>query len=239
MLGTLLESNARPPRRGAGMVASIAIHTVLIGGALAATAAAKSRDRRGMEPPPAIVYTPSTLLPAQPAPRRKTGRRAIAADAGRLPDAQRAIRYVPESLLGRTIDVDTEQPLELDAGAPTCLVRCDRSPGGEAVGAGGLDTVPATVATVDRGAALISPPRPRYPEQLRAAGVTGRVVVRLVVDTVGRVEPGTAVVREASHDLFAREVLAILPALRFVAARAGARKVRMLVDLPFEFRLNE
>jgi periplasmic protein TonB len=69
--------------------------------------------------------------------------------------------------------------------------------------------------------------------------MTGRVVVRLIVDTVGRVEPASVVIRESSHDLFAQAVRAVLPSLRFVPAEAGGRKVRMLVDLPFEFRLNE
>jgi protein TonB len=69
--------------------------------------------------------------------------------------------------------------------------------------------------------------------------VTGRVVVRLVVDTVGRVEPATITIRESSHDLFTQAVRAILPALRFVPAEAGGRRVRMLVDIPFEFRLNQ
>jgi protein TonB len=86
---------------------------------------------------------------------------------------------------------------------------------------------------------MLAPPRPRYPDQLRAAGVTGRVVVRLVVDTAGRVELASVTVREASHDLFAQAVRAVLPSLRFTAAEAGGRKIRMLVDLPFEFRLRD
>lgn len=102
-----------------------------------------------------------------------------------------------------------------------------------------VGNAPATAETVDKVAAMVLPPRPRYPDQLRAAGVTGRVIVRLVVDTAGRVEPGSVMIRESSHDLFAEAVRAVLPSLRFVPAEAGGRKVRMLVDLPFEFRLRE
>jgi hypothetical protein len=47
------------------------------------------------------------------------------------------------------------------------------------------------------------------------------------------------VIRESSHDLFAQAIRAVLPSLRFTPAVAGGRKVRMLVDLPFEFRLND
>jgi protein TonB len=91
---------------------------------------------------------------------------------------------------------------------------------------------------VDRIARLLTEPRPHYPEQLRSAGVSGRVVVQFTVDTLGLVEPGSVVVREAAHELFADAVRAVLPALRFRAAEAGGHRVRMLVELPFEFRLD-
>jgi protein TonB len=59
-----------------------------------------------------------------------------------------------------------------------------------------------------------------------------------VVDTLGRVEAQSIVIREAAHDLFATAVRAVLPALRFRPAEAGGHRVRMLVELPFEFRLD-
>jgi periplasmic protein TonB len=240
VLGTLLESNARRPRRRAGLVASIVIHTLIIGGALAATAAAKSRNpghRR--PPPPTIIYTRQDPRPAPPKSRVHGRGRAVISERRLIPHyVGQRITYVSDSLFRQPVDIAGETPLGIDSLSSACLLRCrlrfDRD--SSHPGDGGR---PATIATVDRAAALVSPPRPRYPELLRAAGVTGRVIVRLVVDTLGRVEPGSIVVRESSHDLFAGAVRAILPALRFVPAEAGGRRVRMLVDLPFEFRLNE
>ncbi len=239
MLRILLESDAHRPRRRAGLTASILTHTVLIGGALVATASARSRGAQDEAAPPPIIHFQRRELPASPLLRSESPRRPDATTTSRPlpPEVGRIITFFPDSLFRDRVDVDLGQRVGVDTGSVLCLVRCARSIGVDSTASVG--GAPATLATVDRGAALIAPPRPRYPEQLRAAGVTGRVIVRLVVDTLGRVEPASVLIRESSHDLFTQSVRAILPALRFVAAEGGGRKVRMLVDLPFEFRLNE
>jgi periplasmic protein TonB len=238
VLRTLLESQAHRPRRKAGLTASILIHTLIIGGALAATASARSGREQNEATPAPIIHYQRRELPAPRVPRSEASRPSDATSTSRQLPLQvgRTITYFPDSLLRSRIDVDLAQRVGLDTGSVLCLVRC-----GQPIGhsPGDIGGAPATLATVDRRAALLAPPRPRYPEQLRAAGVTGRVIVRLVVDTLGRVEMGTVVIRESGHDLFAQSVHAVLPALRFIAAEAGGRKVRMLVDLPFEFRLNQ
>jgi periplasmic protein TonB len=241
VLRTLFESNARRPRRRAGLVASIAIHTILIGGALAATAAANARPgREPIAPPPTIIYTPRDITPASNSPSRKASRRPTVLQPTRVPpDVGRTVSYFPDSVLRRMVDIDGEWLLPIDTALASCLIRCQAGSAGDSIDAPGRGGMPATRATVDRAAVIVSTPRPRYPEQLRAAGVTGRVLVRLVVDTLGRVEPASVVLRESSHDLFARAVLVTLSGLRFIPAESGGRRVRMLVDLPFEFRLNE
>jgi protein TonB len=237
MLGTLLESNAPRQRRRASTMASIAIHTAVIVSAIVATASAKPEPRRAerrWENPP--VYVPiregdRRSREASPT-RRPTS--ALWSEDMRPPD-KLILTYVPNPPSNLLTDIDPATLL----GADTLAPGGPRGPiGGELVGPP-LGDRPATAATVDRAAALLAPPRPRYPDQLRAAGVTGRVIVRLVVDTTGRVEPASVVIRESSHDLFAQAVRAVLPGLRFAPAEAGGRRVRMLVDLPFEFRLEE
>lgn len=236
MLGTLLESNAPRQRRRASIAASIAVHTAVIAVGIFATASAKPEPRpteRPWEEPP--VYIPIATADQRTtegaATRRSTSEPWL--EEVRPPD-KLILKYVPDDISQPLTEIDPAGLLANDTLGPS-------GPQGR-IGAESLRPLgdqPATTASVDKVAALLAPPRPRYPDQLRAAGVTGRVVVRLVVDTIGRVEPASVVIRESSHELFAQAVRAVLPALRFAAAEAGGRKVRMLVDLPFEFQLKE
>ena len=86
--------------------------------------------------------------------------------------------------------------------------------------------------------ALGDGPRPRYPDLLRSAGVEGEVLAQFVVDTSGRVEPGSIRVLRTSHPLFAQAVERVLPLARFVPAEAGSRRVRQLVQQPFAFAMQ-
>lgn len=76
---------------------------------------------------------------------------------------------------------------------------------------------------------------PRYPEILLAAGVEGQVLAQFVVDTLGRVESGSFKVIRSDHELFSAAVQSAAPALRFLPAEVGGRKVKQLVQQPFVF----
>ena len=80
---------------------------------------------------------------------------------------------------------------------------------------------------------------PRYPDILRSAGVEGEVLAQFVVDTLGRVEPGSFKVIRKSHDLFEAAVRSALPQMRFLPAEVGGRKVKQLVQQPFVFALQK
>jgi protein TonB len=240
MLRTLLESNARRQRRRAGTLVSIALHTALIGGAVVATASARSRSARELNPPDSrLVYARTPPPTSEPGPVSPPDQRRRSGQPGGpwvLPGPRWTLKYAPDSLVGPQVDIDPGRMLAGDTLA-LCILPCQDRSGDDLTRSRGGDE-PATIATVDRAAAMLAHPRPRYPDQLRAAGVTGRVVIRLVVDTMGRVEPASVVIRESSHDLFTQAVRAVVPSLRFRSAETGSRKVRMLVDLPFEFRLD-
>jgi periplasmic protein TonB len=79
---------------------------------------------------------------------------------------------------------------------------------------------------------------PRYPDMLRSANVEGEVLVQFVVDTTGRAEMGTFKVLKSSHDLFTNSVRQALASMRFYAAEIGGRKVKQLVQQPFNFTLT-
>jgi protein TonB len=78
----------------------------------------------------------------------------------------------------------------------------------------------------------------RYPEMLRSAKVEGEVLVQFVVGAEGRYEPGTLKVLKSSHELFAQAVTNAVPAMRFVPAQIGGRKVRQVVQQPFTFAIS-
>ncbi len=76
---------------------------------------------------------------------------------------------------------------------------------------------------------------PRYPETLRSARVEGTALVQFVVDTAGRVEPGSVKVLKSDHALFSAAVRTALDSMRFVPAETSGRKVRQLVQQLFRF----
>jgi periplasmic protein TonB len=79
---------------------------------------------------------------------------------------------------------------------------------------------------------------PRYPEALRAASIEGEVLAQFVVDAAGRAEPATFKVLKSAHELFTASVKDCLPGMRFLPAEVGGRKVKQLVQQPFQFVLQ-
>lgn len=79
---------------------------------------------------------------------------------------------------------------------------------------------------------------PRYPDMLRSANVEGEVLMQFVVDTTGRVEMNNLKVLKTSHDLFTNAVRQHLATARFYPAEIGGRKVKQLVQQPFNFTLT-
>jgi TonB family protein len=81
-------------------------------------------------------------------------------------------------------------------------------------------------------------PGPVYPPSLRDARVEGEVVAQIVVDTSGRMMPGSFKVLRSTDTLFTKAVRDALDEMRFVPAEVGGRKVRQLLELPFQFQLT-
>jgi TonB family protein len=81
-------------------------------------------------------------------------------------------------------------------------------------------------------------PRPLHPDMLRSANIEGEVLAQFVVDTTGRADMTTFKVLKSSHDLFTNAVRSTLPNMRFYPAEIGGRKVKQLVQMPFQFTLT-
>jgi periplasmic protein TonB len=85
--------------------------------------------------------------------------------------------------------------------------------------------------------ALPDNPPPRFPEELRARHIEGEVLAQFVVDTTGYPDTLTFKVFKTRHPLFTSAVRAALPTMRFTPAEVGGRKVKQLVQMPFNFEL--
>lgn len=89
-----------------------------------------------------------------------------------------------------------------------------------------------------RAAALPGNPQPVYPSALKGARTEGQVLVMVVVDTSGRADMQSFKVLQSSHDLFTQSVKAALAQWRFSPAEVHGRRVRQVVQIPFEFRVS-
>ena len=79
---------------------------------------------------------------------------------------------------------------------------------------------------------------PAYPDMLRTAGIEGQVLAQFVVDTTGRADMSTFKALKSDNDLFTTAVKNALQRMRFLPAEVGGRKVKQLVQQPFQFSLN-
>jgi periplasmic protein TonB len=82
-------------------------------------------------------------------------------------------------------------------------------------------------------------PAPRYPDMLRSANVEGEVLAQFVVDTTGKADMREFKVLKSTHDLFTNAVKAALPNMKFYPAEVGGKKVKQLVQMPFQFSLTK
>jgi periplasmic protein TonB len=78
---------------------------------------------------------------------------------------------------------------------------------------------------------------PDYPDELRDVAMDGIVVVRFVLDTLGRPEPGSIAVVSATNAAFVTQVRTSLGRLRFTPAKLVGRLVRARIEQRFDFHL--
>ena len=148
------------------------------------------------------------------------------------PDAPPRLPSVPEPLsLGTIPSIETGQTRVLPgfpaSGALESVIN---------VGDAGVRVDPASTLVVnDEPAVLLEPPVLDYPPVMRNVGLAGLVMLEFVVDSSGRVEPGSARVVETTHPAFTAAVLKALPDARFRPGRSGGQPVRQLVRQSFRF----
>lgn len=270
----LLESGARPYGSKKGVALSVGLHGLIIGAAIAATAAAASMPAHEkieehplvyvappppaaepvhVAPPPPAAKTPKASK--APAVKRVEAPRPKPAQAQPVPKAPAAIAIpaptkVPVSI--PTIDVKTPAigdivvapaPDRIAASGSAHRTSSESSGEVEESSGRGLNSGSAARAysenEVDRTVEVVRAPEPRYPDALRSADLEGAVVMRFIVGTNGRVEPGSIKVLSSPHKQFSDAVRDALLNAKFRPAQAGGHAVRQLVEQSFSFRLQK
>lgn len=129
------------------------------------------------------------------------------------------------------------------AGIPAPPVPASSSRGeGERSGGGGNTTYSAKL--VDEQAELLNRGDVarvlvrRYPENLRNAGIEGRVVVQFIVGRNGRVEPGSIRVISSTEQEFVEATRTALQEFRFRPAKKQGQTVRQVVQIPVTWQVN-
>jgi hypothetical protein len=87
-------------------------------------------------------------------------------------------------------------------------------------------------------AELVKSPVFEHPRLLVEAGIAGRVVLKFIIDTTGRIEPTSIKVLEESHPLYAQSAVAGVVSAEFRPAHFGAAAVRQLTRLPVNFAVS-
>ncbi len=92
-----------------------------------------------------------------------------------------------------------------------------------------MEPIPLNLADIRRSI--------EYPKEARDQGIQGKVLVKVLIDTLGNLEQYELV--NSAHPLLVQAVLAKLPALRFSPARKEGRAQKFWVNLPFQFTLQK
>jgi TonB family protein len=224
MFHALIESGPRDSIRAQRYVVSVGVHGLAIVAAAMLTRASTGSVR----PKPVPIAHPFVLPPAVP---------AVPAPSRPFPLPRRSNDWQP------VVDGPPPAlpPVSLGEGLPTVgdlLQRGDFGHGnlgfvaGDSAGA----VLPAT--EVDDPVAVIRQPPPRYPAILAQAGVRGTVRLSYVVDTTGRVEPGSVSTIASSHPAFDEAAREAVLESRFKSAILRGRPVRQLVTQTISFHLR-
>lgn len=233
----LPESKPQRQRRLGGAVVSTVVHLVFIALAVRATGLEAETAPETTPVPPIFIAPPEPTPSPEPVVRRSNDTPASESPAPTvpptpaLPDFAEIVPNIPPP--GQAIDLEAwDRRARVAAESPIAAAGTGGSPNG----AGGS---PMPEYLVEKPIlAIPGTSTPRYPSMLQSAGVEGDVRAQFVVDTLGRVEPGSVKILEKSHDLFGTAVRDALMRARFAPAEAGGRKVRQLAEQIFTFRIT-
>src|SRR5215204_2477029 len=235
MFNNLLESKPKKEKRGGGTMASIVLHSVLVGLAVYATANAAIQNEKPRQEKIDFVETPKD----EPPPPKDEPPPPPPPDVVAAPPPPKGFQVLtaPVEIPDVIPDIDLNKKVTDEADFSGKGVA-----GGTSKGvAGGTPTGDQAYFEFQVEKPVVAAPgscQPKYPEMLRSAGVGGEVQAQFVVDTTGRVEQKSFKVLKSDNELLTGAVRSALSCLRFLPAEAGGRRVRQLVQQPYSFNVG-
>jgi len=237
MFNNLIESKAKRQKRIGGSITSIVMHAAVVAGLVVVTANAGIKEEEKVEEKVDFVEVkpdePKPVEPEKPPPPP---------DAVVAPPPPKGFQVLsaPIEIPNVIPDIDLSKKVTDEADFSGKGVA-----GGVAKGVeGGKGPVPQgdqPYFDFQVEKPVVAAPGsqgPSYPDMLRSAGIEGQVLAQFVVDTTGRADMSTFKALRSDNDLFTTAVKNALGRMRFLPAEVGGRKVKQLVQQPFQFSLN-
>ncbi len=229
MFNQLLESKAKKEKMAGGTVFSIVLHTVLIAGAVYATARAGVKDEKAKaekiqfvemkkEPPktPDKPPPPKEVVVKPPPPK---GFQVLRAPV-------RIDIKIPEIDLSKAVTNESDfSGKGVKGGTGSGVV-------------GGVANANQTYFEfqVEKPAEMLSDsPKPKYPSVLESSGIAGEVQAQFVVSSSGKADMDSFKVLKSTNELFTQAVKNVLPRMKFSPAMIGGKPVNQLVQQSFQF----
>ena len=236
MFNNLLESQAKKQKRLGGSITSIVLHTAVVIGLVVVTKNAGIVNEKPKEEKVDFVEVKKDE-PKPPEPEKPPPPDVVAAPP---PPKGFQVLSAPVEIPNVIPDIDLSKKVTDEADFSGKGVA-----GGIAKGVeGGKGPVPQGDQPyfdfqVEKPVVMAPGSQgPAYPDMLRTAGIEGTVLAQFVVDTTGRADMSTFKALKSDNDLFTNSVKNALQRMRFLPAEVGGRKVKQLVQQPFQFSLN-
>jgi protein TonB len=228
MFNQLLESKAKKEKMAGGTLFSIVLHTVLIAGAVYATARAGVKDEKAKAEKIQFVE-----MKKEPVPEKKPE-----------PPKEVVVKPPPPKgfqVLRAPVRIDIKIP-EIDL-SKAVTNESDFSgkgvKGGTGTGVvGGIANANTTYFEfqVEKPAEMLSDsPKPKYPSVLESSGIAGEVQAQFVVSSSGKADMDSYKTLKSTNELFTQAVKNVLPRMRFSPAMIGGKPVNQLVQQSFQF----
>ena len=229
MFNQLLESKAKKQKMAGGTTFSIVLHTVLIAGAVYATARAGVKDEKAKAEKIQFVEMKKEppKVPDKPPPPKEV-----------------VVKPPPPKgfqVLRAPVKIDIKIP-EIDLSK---AITNENDFSGKGVKGGTGNGVVGGIANTNQtyfefqvekpAESMPDNPKPKYPSVLESSGIAGEVQAQFVVRSDGKADMDTFKVLKSTNELFTQSVKNVLPRMRFSPAQIGGKPVNQLVQQAFQF----